>query len=328
MRNKTFFAVGAAAALFLSACNLEDLLEDGTGSESTQDQVVRGLRTALSAGIDTGAALAGRANGYLAHAVIKILLPEDARQALAAAEEAGAYLGDFRAELQAMNTAVKLAGLESGAYTSNLARAATALGQAADLEHLGDSLVKYMNRGGEMAAPRSVPIFKSAIASMTISDGLTLLNSDDSTAATGYLNGKTFVSLNSAYAPLVDSTLALVPLTEYWGDFRSAYNSLLANYRALLDFQASWNANALVSTVPALRVDALGAVEYRPIETESLGAWTTEKALTGLFWLVGEEEKEIRRDPFGYAKGLAAGAADLLEKVFGEIMEMGTAPRP
>jgi hypothetical protein len=163
---------------------------------------------------------------------------------------------------------------------------------------------------------------------MTISDGLSLLDSRDSTAATAYLDGRTFRPLADSYAPLVDSTLALVPLSRYWSDFRTTYNTLLADYQALRTFQSDWNSNAAVQSFPSLRVDALAAVDYKAIETESLGQWTTEKALTGLFFLVGEQEKHIRRDPFGFVKGLAAEAADLLKKVFGEIMDMGAAEGP
>lgn len=229
----------------------------------------------------------------------------------------------FASELQTMNTLVSLtSGIDKGSYASNLNASASLLGDIAGLESIGDSLVKYMNRAAEYAAPRSGPIFKNAITSMSIQDGLALLNAADSTAATAYLSGKTFHPLAGAYTPIVDSTLMLVPLTRYWGDFRSTYNSVLAEYASLLAFQESWNGNAVVSAVSALRIDALEPVDYRPIETESLGAWTTDKALGGLFYLVGEEEKEIRRDPFAYVRGLAAEISDLLGEVFGDIMEM------
>jgi hypothetical protein len=282
----------------------------------------------LSLGIDSGAGFAGQVNGYLANAAIKILLPEDAAQALATARQAGARLAPFSADLQSIKATAQAVGLYEGSFATNLGRAVTALDEAASLEHLSDSLIKYMNRGAEKAAPRSVPIFKSAIASMTINDGLSLLDSRDSTAATAYLNGRTFQPLATSYAPLVDSTLALVPLTRYWTDFRTTYNALLANYQSLRTFQSDWNSNAAVQSFPSLRVDALAAVDYKAIQTESLGLWTTEKALTGLFYLVGEQEKHIRRDPFGFVKGLAADIANLLKKVFGDIMEMGANPGP
>lgn len=313
----------ASAALLLSACTLDDILDASNGGGGpAESEVVQGLRMALSLGIDSGAAFAGQVDGYLAHAAIKILLPQDAGEALAFARTAGGYVSPFARDLQAMKATVQTLGLYQGGFAANLDRASTVLGEAASLEHLSDSLIKYMNRAAEYAAPRSVPIFKSAIVSMTLTDGLSLLNSPDSTAATAYLDGKTFDPLTDAYAPVVDSTLALVPLTQYWSDFRTTYNSLLADYQALLSFQSEWNGNPVVAGFPSLKVNALAPVAYQPIRTESLGAWTTQKALTGLFWLVGEQEKRIRRDPFGYAKGLVADAADLLEKVFGEIMDM------
>lgn len=326
MRKSSRIVLVLSASL-LASCDLNGVLLTGNGG-STQDMVVNGLRTALSVGIDSSAAFAGQVDGYLAHASIKILLPDEAAQALASAQAIGGYAGPFARQLQGIQTAASLAGLDQGSLADNLARATAMAGEAASLRTLGDSLVKYMNRAAEKAAPRSVPIFKSAITGLTISDGLSLLDSPDSTAATAYLNGHTFGPLTTAYAPLVDSTLALVPLTEYWGDFRSAYNTLLEDYQTLLAFQTSWNKDAAATGFTSLEIDALKPVDNRPIRTESLGAWTTEKALTGLFWLVGEQEKDIRRDPFGYVKNLAADAADLLKQVFGEIMQMGSRPGP
>lgn len=316
-------AVVLGSALILSSCDLDGmLLHDG--DLKLDEKVVMGLKTALEVGIDSSSALASKVNGYLANKAIQILLPEEAEQALATAEQVGEYVKPFKAELSAMQSLVDitLGTTDKNAFTSNLSASSSLLTQVTQLEGVGDSVIKYMNRAAEMAAPRSVPIFKGAITGMTIDDGLSLLNSSDSTAATLYLNGKTFNGLSTAYTPLVDSTLALVPLTKYWGDFRSAYNSVLANYQKLLAFQTNWNNNTAVKALPGLQVDKLRPVANKPIETESLGRWTTEKALGGLFHLVGEEEKDIRRDPFGYARGLAADASDILKEVFGEIMKM------
>lgn len=319
-------AVGAAlgAGLVLSSCDLDGLLLHD-GDLRLNEKVVMGLRTALEAGIDSSSGVASKVNGYLANKAIQILLPEEAEQALATAEKVGEYVKPFKAELSAMQSLVELAllgGADKNAFASNLNASSALLTQVTQLEGVGDSVIKYMNRAAEMAAPRSVPIFKGAITEMTIDDGLSLLNSSDSTAATLYLNGKTFAGLTTAYTPLVDSTLALVPLTKYWGDFRNGYNLVLENYQKLLTFQANWNGNTVVSSLPDLQVDALKPVANQPINRVSLGQWTTEHALGGLFHLVGEEEKDIRRDPYGYAKGLAAGASEILKEVFGDIMEM------
>lgn len=315
----------ALLALLLTGCNIDDFMATTGKGLSTNETVVAGLRAALEVGIDTSAYSASKVNGYLGNLAIRILLPEEAKDALDAAETVGAYIKPFAAELKAIQPLIALSGVSSGdrsSFTSNLAATSTLLADIDGLETIGDSVMKYMNRAAEYAAPRSVPIFKGAITTFTIEDGLSLLNSVDSTAATAYLNGKTFNPLVTAYTPIVDSTLALVPLTKYWGDFRSLYNGILTDYNGLVAFQAKWNANAVVAVLPALQIDALAKTDYQPITTASLGAWTTDKALGGLFWLVGEEEKDIRRDPFGYVKHLAASVSELLKEVFGDIMQM------
>lgn len=318
-------ALAAGGALALASCDLEEFVEGRSGppGSSVEEKVALGLRKALEVGIDSGASAASRLNGYLANATIRILLPEEAEEALEAAGKAAALVKPFSAELEAVRTlALVTPGVSSSSLASNLGRSSSLLDDIDGLENLGDTLVKYMNRAAEYAAPRSVPIFKKAITGLTIDDALALLNSADSTAATDYLGGKTYDPLVHAYSPVVDSTLALVRLTRYWGDFRTLYNSVLSDYAALAAFQASWNANAVVSSVPALRLNVLPAIDNRPIETESLGAYTTGKALDGLFHLVGEEEKSIRRDPLGYARNLAGEASGILREVFGEIMDM------
>jgi hypothetical protein len=317
------FAVGIS--LFgLTACPLEEIFEQGGGGGSSlENKVVSGLKTALEVGIDTSASLASRVDGYWKHAILKIVLPDEAEQALEVAAELSSYVKPFSAELKAMQTLVNLtSGLAKNDFTNSLSSSSSLIEDLDALETVGDSLVKYMNRAAEYAAPRSVPIFKKAILNLGIDDGLSILNSNDSTAATGYLKGQTFSPLISAYTPIVDSTLTLVPLTEYWSDFRRLYNQALTQYDALYEFQESWNGNSIVANASLLQVDALKSRSYDPIETESLGEWTTDKALVGLFFLVGEEEREIRRDPFAYVAELAGTIGDILEEVFGEIMKM------
>jgi hypothetical protein len=326
MKKKTgWIAVMLGGALAVGSCSMEDFLETSGGSSdmTLNEKVVLGLKTALQVGIDSSSVAASKVNGYLAHKVIKILLPEEAAQALKAAEEVGVLIKPFAQDLAAMQTVVSLtSGLDKNSFTSNLNASNAIAADIAGLEGISDSVIKYMNRAAEYAAPRSGPIFKGAITSMTIADGLTLLNSSDSTAATLYLDGKTFDPLVTAYTPIVDSTLALVPLTRYWGDFRTNYNAILSRYQGMVAFQESWNSNTIVAAVPSLQVETLKPVSYKPIQTESLGAWTTDKALVGLFHLVGEEEKEIRRDPLAYVRNLASDVSVLLKEVFGEIMKM------
>jgi hypothetical protein len=320
IKKYSFGAMLAAAAIFTASCSVEDFLSTATanGSDTTlSDKVVYGLKAALKVGIDSSSLSASRLNGYLTNKAIKILLPQEAVQALAAAQQVGAYVKPFAAELGQMqglvNISSALGSADRSSFKSSVVGSATLLSDIAGLETIGDSLIFYMNRAAEYAAPRSVPI----------TDGLGILNSADSTAATAFLNARTFSPLVSAYTPIVDSTLTLVPLTKYWAQFRTTYNTLLLQYDNLLAFQASWNGNSVVANVSALQVNALKPVNYQPIATSSLGEWTTSKALGGLFYLVGLEEKDIRRDPFAYVKGLAADISGLLGEVFGEIMKMG-----
>src|SRR5690606_38956737 len=111
-------------ALMLASCNLVEVLEtsrEGDTQTTLNAKVVRGLKTALEVGIDSGSAMASKANGYLAHKVIKIALPEEAEQALEAAERVGAMVKPFAEELKAMNILVNLtAGLDRGAIIRNL----------------------------------------------------------------------------------------------------------------------------------------------------------------------------------------------------------------
>lgn len=317
--------------LLLGSCTVEDVVgaagRDNSGI-SVDDEVVMGLKTALQVGIDSSSTVASQVNGYLTHKVIKILLPTEAARALQAAQDVAAQIQPFAAELQVIQNVVPFTpGLSGGAKNSFASNLNTSLSLAAEingLATLSDSLIFYMNRAAERAAPRSVPIFKNAITGMSITDGLAVLNSSDSTAATLYLGDKTETLLVQAYAPIVDSTLALLPLTQYWGRFRDNYNEVLSKYDELLAFQQSWNGNAVVASVPSLQVDKLKDLGYKPITTASLGAYTTGKALDGLFYLVGEEEKGLRRDPLGYVRNLAANVSDLLTDVFGKIMKMGT----
>jgi Protein of unknown function (DUF4197) len=310
--------------LSLSSCNLAEVFNTtGLDSMNVEEKVVLGLRQALSVGIDSSAFSASKVNAYLGSKVFKILMPDDAIEALETIESISAYVTPYSEDLKGIQSLVEITpGLDETSFGSNVTRATTILTDVSRMQSIGDSVVHYMNRAAEIAAPRSVPIFKKAITQMSIGDGLTLLNSPDSTAATAYLDKQTFSPLVTAYSPLVDSTLALVPLTQYWGDFRKYYNTLITNYNALLAFQNQWNSQPVVSSFSSLQVTGLQKTTYEPIVTENLGEWTTTHALKGLFYLVGEEEKDIRKDPFGYVKNLTSDVSKILKEVFGEIMQM------
>ena len=171
---------------------------------------------------------------------------------------------------------------------------------------LVEDVIEGINRAAEDAAKDAAPIFKNAIADMSISDAWDILNgsnpavalksaeSFDSTAATGYFKVKTYSALSGLYSPKIDSALSKDLLgTNYspndaWDYLTGAYNSV---------------ANSLAGKLAGLT----------PVNTD-IAVFCTEKALDGLFYKVGEEEKNIRRNPFQWA-------VDIIKKVFGSIFK-------
>lgn len=132
-----------------------------------------------------------------------------------------------------------------------------------------------LNRAAEEAAKSAAPVFVNAITSMTLGDGLGILRGSD-TAATNYLRTKCTDSLMFRFRPIVNNATKKVELTKYWNPLATTYNK-----------------------IP-------GVTQVNP----DLDAYVCERAINGLFKLVGDEEKNIRTNP------LARGT-ELLKKVFG-----------
>lgn len=141
-------------------------------------------------------------------------------------------------------------------------------------------IVETLNHAAEGAATEAKPIFVNAITSMSVSDGFAILNGSDS-AATTYLKEKTYSSLVTAYEPKVQSAIDSVKLTSYWEPVATKYNKF-----ATLTGKEEVNSD--------------------------LTNYVTTKGLDGLFYLVKQEEKDIRENP-------TARVTDLLEKVFGSL---------
>jgi hypothetical protein len=162
-----------------------------------------------------------------------------------------------------------------------------------------DNLVLSMNRSAEDAAKEAKPIFKEAITSLTIMQGWEILkgrnpagnnNTEkfDSTAATNYLRSKTYDKLFDAFQPKIKNSLD---------------KKFVGNETTLSLWKKVTNTYNGAATL-------LGEDK---IETE-LDVYVTEKALNGLFYKVSLEEKEIRKDPYKWAK---TRVGDILKKVFG-----------
>ncbi|HXA02637.1 MAG TPA: DUF4197 domain-containing protein [Cytophagaceae bacterium] len=140
-----------------------------------------------------------------------------------------------------------------------------------------DEFELTLNRSAEQAAKEAAPIFKSAITNMSFTDAKGILTGSDS-AATIYLRNTTYDSLYTRFAPPVKTALDNTTATHKWTELATLYNKL-----------------------PTTRTK---------VETD-LVAYTTHKALKGLFVTVAEEELKIRKDPM-------ARTSDILKKVFGQ----------
>lgn len=148
-----------------------------------------------------------------------------------------------------------------------------------------ENAIVSINRAAEDAAPEADSIFVSAITGITIADGFSILNGGD-TAATVYLNGKTYTPLLDAFSPKIKTSLSK-PLF--------LNTSAEESYTKLLN---------------AYNTASLGGILYPEIKTNSLSEHVTRKALDGLFVKIAQEEKKIRTDPLHRIN-------DVLKKVFG-----------
>ena len=139
-----------------------------------------------------------------------------------------------------------------------------------------DAFEMSMNRAAEKAAPKAKRIFGDAIKQMTISDAQNILNGREN-EATLYFKEKTYGQLSEVFEPIVHETMSQVGVTRKYQELEEK-----------------------VSTVPFASSYALDLDEY-----------VNSRALEGLFYVLGQEERKIRQDP-------AARVTDLLKEVFGK----------
>ncbi len=122
-------------------------------------------------------------------------------------------------------------------------------------------MIELLNRAAEDAATSAKPIFVSAIKQMTFQDATSILMGQND-AATQYLHGKTYNSLQSAFRPKIKNSLDRVKATEYWNKAITTYNKI-----------------PLVEKM-----------------NPNLDDYVTTKALNGLFSMVTKEELAIRNN--------------------------------
>jgi hypothetical protein len=140
-----------------------------------------------------------------------------------------------------------------------------------------DELETAMNRAAEAAVPESKVLLKQALKQMSVADAKRILTGGDD-AATQYFKQVTYAPLKIKFAPIIANATAKVKLAD-------SYNKV------------------------AEKGVALGLLKP---EDASIQSYVNEKTLDGLYLMMADEERAIRKDPMGQA-------SDLLKKVFGAV---------
>ena len=138
-----------------------------------------------------------------------------------------------------------------------------------------DALEVGMNRAAEQATPAAKQIFIDAIMQMSFDDARQILSGGD-TAATDYFKAKSTDELTEAFAPIVHQAMENVGVVRQ-------YNQIMQNPMA---------------------------IRFARSENFDLDNYVVGKTVDGLFYVMAEEEKKIRKDPM-------AQTTTLLREVFG-----------
>lgn len=140
-----------------------------------------------------------------------------------------------------------------------------------------DELVTAMNRAAEAAVPEAKSLLVGAVKAMSVEDAKRIITGSD-TAVTQFFASKTRAPLNQKFLPIVAQATQKVSLAE-------KYNAV------------------------AGKASDMGLVNKDDAKIEH---YVTGKTLDGLYLMIAEEERKIRKDPLG------TGSA-ILSKVFGSL---------
>ncbi len=141
--------------------------------------------------------------------------------------------------------------------------------------HKLDELLTAMNRAAEAAVPEARVLLVNAAKDMSVEDALKIVKGGED-SVTQFFAAKTREPLTQRFLPIVTRATEKQALAD-------KYNAV------------------------AGKAAGLGLVKQ---DDANIQGYVTRRALDGLFFMIGEEEKQIRRDPVG------TGSA-LLKKVFG-----------
>jgi len=137
-----------------------------------------------------------------------------------------------------------------------------------------DELEIGMNRAAEQATPQAKQIFLAALKKMSFEDARHILTGGN-TAATDYFKRTSSSDLTTAFSPIVHQSMEKVGVVQQY--------------------------DRVIKAAPA---GSFLSGEF------DLDKYVVSKTLDGLFYMLGEEEKKIRKNP-------AAQTTALLKEVFG-----------
>src|SRR5215210_4328260 len=132
----------------------------------------------------------------------------------------------------------------------------------AGMKREADDLVVAMNRAAEAAVPEAKALFVDSVKKMTVQDAKGILTGGE-TSGTEYFRRTTRDQLHRRFLPIVQKATAKVDLAQKYDQY-------------------------------AERAVSVGMLRK---EDADLDEYVTQKALDGLYVMVAEEEKKIRKDP-------------------------------
>jgi len=140
-----------------------------------------------------------------------------------------------------------------------------------------DELVTSMNRAAEMAVKEAKPLLVDAVKRMGVEDAKAILTGGDD-AATQYFRRTTSGALTQKFLPIVKKMTARVDLAQLYNQY-------------------------------AGQAAQFGVIDPKDANIDE---YVTRKALDGLFLVIAEQERAIRKDPVG-------ATSSIVRKVFGAI---------
>jgi len=195
-------------------------------------------------------------------------------------------VGGLKAALtQAADTAVAELGVTNGFFDNakvkiplpdTLKKAEKAM-RTFGMGNQADELVLRMNRAAEAAVPEAKTLLTDAVKNMSVQDAKDILTGGED-AATQYFRKTTSGPMAQKFLPIVKKATEDVQLAQEYNQFAEAG----AKFGLVKKDQAS------------------------------LEQYVTQKTLDGVYTMMAEEEKAIRKDPMGQA-------SSLIKKVFGAI---------